>query len=31
MEGRDWDQLMHRVEVPGDIPFPMMEKTEESA
>jgi phenylpropionate dioxygenase-like ring-hydroxylating dioxygenase large terminal subunit len=23
MEGRDWDELMHRVEVPGDVPFPL--------
>jgi len=23
MEGRDWDQLMHRVPVPGDVPFPL--------
>lgn len=26
MEGRDWDQLMHRVPVAGDIPFPMKQK-----
>jgi hypothetical protein len=31
MEGRDWDQLMHRVEVPGDVPFPMMSDSEASA
>jgi len=23
MEGRSWDQLMHRVAVPGDVPFPL--------
>jgi phenylpropionate dioxygenase-like ring-hydroxylating dioxygenase large terminal subunit len=23
MEGRNWDQLMHRVDVPDDVPFPM--------
>lgn len=23
MEGRSWDELMHRVAVPGDVPFPL--------
>ncbi|MFG1955209.1 Rieske 2Fe-2S domain-containing protein [Micromonospora sp. NPDC048830] len=23
MEGRNWDQLMHRVEIPGDVEFPL--------
>ncbi|HSV19123.1 MAG TPA: Rieske 2Fe-2S domain-containing protein [Casimicrobiaceae bacterium] len=23
MEGRSWDELMHRVAIPGDVPFPL--------
>jgi phenylpropionate dioxygenase-like ring-hydroxylating dioxygenase large terminal subunit len=26
MEGRTWDELMHRVPVPGDIPFPLKQQ-----
>lgn len=29
MEGRTWDELMHRVEVPGDVPFPMLAESDE--
>ncbi len=31
MEGRSWDELMRRVEVPGDVPFPMASDEEVSA
>lgn len=31
MEARDWDQLMHKVPVPGDIPFPMKDPQKVSA
>lgn len=30
MQGRDWDQLMHKVPVPGDVPFPMKRKASTS-
>jgi phenylpropionate dioxygenase-like ring-hydroxylating dioxygenase large terminal subunit len=26
MEGRNWDELMHRVAVPGDVPFPLAQR-----
>lgn len=31
MQGRTWDQLMHRVDIPGDVEFPMLEASEVSA